>query len=154
MIALLLTWPARTKRRRLYAAPAHAVFATTPVVFMIRWFNGKMRKIRGMYWIKTNSARVLLAWSALEFLVAGITNQITSCATSQAKQTFVYKILKSNTLLRFLENHSKLIYRCQLETRFLQAIKGNHKLKLPMFGGYDWIGYREAMLKYLSCGFS
>jgi len=45
---------------RLYAAPAHAVFVTTPVAFTISELSGKIRYNRGTYWSKTIRARALL----------------------------------------------------------------------------------------------
>jgi hypothetical protein len=46
--------------RRLYAAPAQAVFVTTPVALMISELNGKIRYNLGIYWSRTISTMALL----------------------------------------------------------------------------------------------
>jgi hypothetical protein len=45
--------------RRLYAAPAHAVFVTTPVALMISELNGKIKYNLGI-WSRTVSTGALL----------------------------------------------------------------------------------------------
>lgn len=79
----LQTWLANMYNNRLYAAPAQAVFVTTPVAFIICELKGKIRYNLGMYWSRTINARALFLWSVRELLVAGMTNHMTICIKDQ-----------------------------------------------------------------------
>lgn len=68
----------------MYAAPAQAVFATTPFAFTILAFKGKIRNSLGTYWMSTIKARVLFVW-ALDSFTAGIIPQTIICRTEETK---------------------------------------------------------------------
>ena len=94
------TWLANIYNRRLYAAPAQAVFVTTPVALIIWELNGKIRYNLGTYWSKTISTRALLVWSAWELLIAGITNHMTICGGKKKGRKNQLRIWTSTQLYK------------------------------------------------------
>lgn len=80
-------------KTRLYAAPAQAVFVTTPVALIIWELKGKIRYKRGTYWSRTINTRVLLVWSAEELLIAGIMNHMTIWQIKRDKKKYLSDIV-------------------------------------------------------------